>query len=618
MRRVLVFDKYRNIGFDKKETLILNRTMEHGKMGGLVIIIGPNNSGKSNILDGISSIGKKLTDRDVTELSFKDEDRRPSIKLELVESSKMLPLIEYNSSVSEVKISNNIRTEEYTIDDISEFKNIFKFLLEKHGLYNYLYIKEFFDSLDGKENVNDLLSSICDFMSRRIIPAVRSGNTIYGSFYKELKSTDNKIVKFILINNSNLEELNTYCKGKFGTPFFNKVIRYEENAIGKNDLVCNIDKIKQSQFFKTIFKFIDLNINDVINAYTQFSKFSNPVSLQRIEKIINDKIESLSKEFNDLYFTNNDKYYFTISLSPNKNLMFGISRGKEKDPLMLEYQSTGFRWFFNLFFNFLGSSELEAGDIIIMDEPATNLHPQGQVELRRFIKEFGKKNDLTFVIATHMPFLIDCDNFDELRVVSCENNRSRIDNIFTAVNSDDPDSLKPIKESLTIKQNVLYDIDTEVVWVEGITDYNYLTMFKNLLEIKNIAFLPFNGVRSNDADQIKLIQNLSSIKLYKFSILVDGDKAGLAMVRNCKNTKFEKRIHNLSELNDSNDKKIRVIEDLFSDNDRNKFQCLKLNDDNPLKKSSNQSSIMKENCSLNDFDDLTIENFKSLFNMLTQ
>ena len=91
-----------------------------------------------------------------------------------------------------------------------------------------------------------------------------------------------------------------------------------------------------------------------------------------------------------------------------------------------------------------------------------------------------------------------------------------------------------------------YDIDTEVVWVEGITDYNYLTMFKNLLEIKNIAFLPFNGVRSNDADQIKLIQNLSSIKLYKFSILVDGDKAGLAMVRNCKNTKFEKRIHNLS------------------------------------------------------------------------
>ena len=90
------------------------------------------------------------------------------------------------------------------------------------------------------------------------------------------------------------------------------------------------------------------------------------------------------------------------------------------------------------------------------------------------------------------------------------------------------------------------------------------------------------------------------------------------MVRNCKNTKFEKRIHNLSELNDSNGKKIRVIEDLFSDNDRNKFQCLKLNDDNPLKKSSNQSSIMKENCSLNDFDDLTIENFRSLFNMLTQ
>lgn len=62
-----------------------------------------------------------------------------------------------------------------------------------------------------------------------------------------------------------------------------------------------------------------------------------------------------------------------------------------------------------------------------------------------------------------------------------ENNRSKIDNLFTAVNYEDPDSLLPIKESLTIEQNVIYILKTEVVWVEGITDYNYLTMFKKLL-----------------------------------------------------------------------------------------------------------------------------------------
>lgn len=44
---------------------------------------------------------------------------------------------------------------------------------------------------------------------------------------------------------------------------------------------------------------------------------------------------------------------------------------------MIEYQSTGFRWFFNLYFNFLCSNQLKSGDIVIMDEPATHLHPQG-------------------------------------------------------------------------------------------------------------------------------------------------------------------------------------------------------------------------------------------------
>ena len=60
------------------------------------------------------------------------------------------------------------------------------------------------------------------------------------------------------------------------------------------------------------------------------------------------------------------------------------------------------------------------------------------------------------------------------------NNRAHIENLFTAANINDPDSLLPIKDALTIKQNILYDLGTEVFWVEGITDYNYLTLFKKL------------------------------------------------------------------------------------------------------------------------------------------
>lgn len=282
-----------------------------------------------------------------------------------------------------------------------------------------------------------------------------------------------------------------------------------------------------------------------------------------------------------------------------------MARGESEDPIMIEYQSTGFRWFFNLYFNFLCSNQLKPGDIVIMDEPAMHLHPQGQKELRKFIKEFAVKNDLTFVIATHSPFLIDPDNYDELRVVSTKDNRSHIDNLFTAVNMDDPDSLVPIKESLTVKQNVFYEFETEVIWVEGITDYCYLTMFKKLLGKENIAFIPFQGVGADDEEQRAIIKRLKNIPFFKRNMLVDGDKAGRAMKKNCKDTAFNDVVC-ISDV-PTQGKSFVEIEDLFSAEDRKKFG---------LDKKASDATLMKKCCKLEDFSKETIENFKALFALL--
>ena len=53
-----------------------------------------------------------------------------------------------------------------------------------------------------------------------------------------------------------------------------------------------------------------------------------------------------------------------------------------------------------------------------MDEPATNLHPKGQQELRAFIKDFAIAHDVLFIIATHSPFILSIEgakiyNLDE-------------------------------------------------------------------------------------------------------------------------------------------------------------------------------------------------------------
>ena len=399
------------------------------------------------------------------------------------------------------------------------------------------------------------------------------------------------------------------------------VHRYKDNIISGKDLNnTDISNISQSKFFRALFNsFENFNFNDFIAEYKQYNEENpNGAILSRLEKKVNKELNKINNRFNKLYFISNDKYKFTLRLESSR-IMFGMARGKNEEPIRLEYQSTGFRWFFDFYFNIIANNNLKPGDIVIMDEPATHMHPQGQAELRKFIKEFAVKNDILFIIATHSPFLIDTDNYDELRVVSMENNRSRIENRFTAVNYWDPDSLLPIKESLTIKQNVLYDLDTEVVWVEGITDYIYLTMFKNLLNRKNIAFLPFNGVgkkEENEKDwndkREQILKKITDIKFHRRCILVDADTAGMGMYNYAVNetkTDFD-AIHNLSEINTAGKKEIREIEDLFSSEDREKYKRIIDN------KKTLAASELKIHAKKEYFSKETIANFRKLFKLL--
>lgn len=619
MERIIKLSKFRNIGLKEEERFVLNTSLEKNKIGDLVILIGPNNSGKSNVLDALSKFSSlEFSDRDITTLSYDEKDRIPQLTFE-VKDSKVIGkcLLTYGQSpkYEMIELNKNIKlTNEQIKLSLNKIIDYLKQLQIQPTLLEEIYSKQ------GK--IDDL-GSIFNALDNLEQTYSRGRNYYYGSprnqetLLLQLVSFDEKDPLISLYKDyrtDSLSRLNKYFSDKYGISFIPKIYQYREEFISSNDMIVTPSNLPNSSFFKALFKAIGIDSSEIINAYQQFNKFHNPAILNKIKKTVNSKITNLNDEFNRLYFADNDKYEFTIELESN-NISFGMARGDNEDPIMIEYQSTGFRWFFNLYFKFLCGSKLNPGDIVIMDEPATHLHPQGQIELRRFIKEFAIRNGITFVIATHMPFLINIDNYDELRVVSMNNNITKIDNLFTAVSMDDPDSLIPIKESLTIKQNVLYDYETQVVWVEGITDYNYLTMFKNLLGIKNISFIPFKGVGSNDNNQLQIIKKLKDIFFPKRMILVDGDKAGLAFKTHCKGTCFESRIATIGDLT-TDRKKFIEIEDMFSSDDKIKF--LSLNKDSDEFKKANYTSLMKKTCSFDDFSKETIDNFKNLFSLLTE
>ncbi len=162
---------------------------------------------------------------------------------------------------------------------------------------------------------------------------------------------------------------------------------------------------------------------------------------------------SIAKEFNSLLAiaqdSPQDNYQLKIHVQHN-NKFYGYSKkstayeikleihdcrkSDNQNPIILSQQSTGFQWAFSFMFGFLynvGSNfSFNKNIICVMDEPATHLSVPARKEFRKFLKEYAHKNHVTFLLATHDPFLVDTDHLDEIRIVEKETEGSVIKNDF--------------------------------------------------------------------------------------------------------------------------------------------------------------------------------------------
>ncbi len=317
---------------------------------------------------------------------------------------------------------------------------------------------------------------------------------------------------------------------------------------------------------------------------------------------------SIAKEFNELLAiaqdSPKDSYQLKIHVRHNNKLSeekeytaYEIKleihdcrkSDNQNEPIILNQQSTGFQWAFNFMFGFLynvGSNfSFNKNIIYVMDEPATHLSVPARKEFRKFLKEYAHKNHVTFVLATHDPFLVDTDHLDEIRIVEKETEGSVIKNHFNYPLNNagkDSDALDKIKRSLGVDQHVFHNPQKHrIIFVEGITDYCYLSAFKlyfNEREYKDnpipFTFLPISGLK-NDSNAMKgTIKKLCELDNHPI-VLTDDDRK---CVFNQKTTserfkRANKYLGNpitILQLSDC-DRCFKQIEDCFSANDREKY-----------------------------------------------
>ena len=618
MERVLEIEKFRNLGLERKERIVLNHSLKKGEMGNLVIVVGANNSGKSNVLDALAEFSDKyFTERDLTTLSFEDKDRIPSLSLAVKNENEIFSYkINYKN-----EIEINCPKDEDAQIIKRELINAYKALdeaVDKKLINDEYKIKENLETLTKTDDISKIKELEFALLNIFNLLESRSRNYGYGGgswgaweLVKSKCQNNSYLLKMYKKEKSKEEVLKTTFLAKYGINFIPKVYRYSEKLLSDNDLKVSPSGLSNSVFFKTLFASIDVELKEISNACNEFNRLGSKSILLTLQNKLNKKLNGIAKRFNNLYILEDEEYKFEINLESNQ-IFFAMSRIGQA--IILAYQSTGFRWFFNLYFNLLASNNLQPGDIVIMDEPATNLHVGGQRELRNFLKEFAMKNDITIVIATHSPFLIDMDYLDEIRVVSMQNNISYINNDFSTIDLEDPDSLKPIKEALTVGNHILYDPDVKVVFVEGITDYNYMVAFKKRFNLNNLVFLPIKGVGKYGSPEFKnkqkeISKRLIKIKKHSPILMVDADGAGKAM--QMANKDSELTVFTLKDIS----QEFIVIENLFSDSDL-KSLGIKLENGKYVKHSSTSARIKTAIINNIKLSQQTEENFKKLFNYI--
>ncbi|WP_087907654.1 AAA family ATPase [Helicobacter pylori] len=322
------------------------------------------------------------------------------------------------------------------------------------------------------------------------------------------------------------------------------------------------------------------------------------------------KIDSLiTKEFNRLLAiaqdSPQDSYQLKIHVRQNNKLseekeytayeikleVYDCRKSDNQKPIILSQQSTGFQWAFNFMFGFLynvGSNfSFNKNIIYVMDEPATHLSVPARKEFRKFLKEYAHKNHVTFVLATHDPFLVDTDHLDEIRIVEKETEGSAIKNHFNyPLNnaSKDSDALDKIKRSLGVGQHVFHNPQKHrIIFVEGITDYCYLSAFKLYFNKHNpqfkdnpipFTFLPISGLKNNPNEMKETIQKLCELDNHPI-VLTDDDRK-CDSDQNATSERFKRANEDLGnpitilQLSDC-DRHFKQIEDCFSANDRKKY-----------------------------------------------
>ena len=210
---------------------------------------------------------------------------------------------------------------------------------------------------------------------------------------------------------------------------------------------------------------------------------------------------------------------------------------------LLNRRAEGFKWTFSFIVNFAAETqraELKEA-ILLLDEPARNLHPTQQMGISDLLKNLAGSNQVLY--ATHSPFMIFDYTPGNLLVVELDR-KKHLSKIFYDYWKADDATLTPILYGLS-KGLVDSITDREVgfnsrplIIVETMSDTMYLNAFDKFLQDPNISMNPLNVVPAYSKNSVLPLSIFHHNHGYNTFVLLDNDYESNQIADQLKNNKI--------------------------------------------------------------------------------
>ena len=585
-------------------------------------IIGKNESGKSNILDGISRISffKSNAEAFSSEVVNRNSDSNIENSYILVLKPTINDCEKGIKSDAQVIITKNhcmvtgALFDYYNDNIFPAFRSVALFLNEIGR--NPFQLKD--------QEYKKYSSYIADFEKTEQLDT-----------YQEMLALDflhNQVSKLSGEQRQNYKEVLEVARNAwfnfmclFPTFFYRKADKQLKSTYKLDEIekeLSNPLTAPNSLLFDFV-KLIGISTDDFLLAARSGVSGKQETLRRRINKLVDTKINST---FADFYRTETISLYVGF----NSNMISFSVQSEDGEALLLSERSNGLKWYLETFIDAKANNIVGRNSIYLLDEPGTSLHVNAQKKLLSLFKHLSEQENQV-LYTTHSPYMLDLENEGVHRIRAVVKDMNGLSYIYkTAYDSriapeTQEDTLAPIINAIGMNLNDTFGpaLDKINIVTEGMSDYIYLCTMAKVLGIDPSRYTIIPAVGASNCVKICSILHGWGCK---YMALFDYDKAGVETGGEYlrKEMMFDYKKHycylidvSQQEIDDKSYKTNPfMIEDVITRNDINEF-CKLTNTATTIGKPL-MAKLMSNaiESGVYQVSDACIDNFQNLFNRI--